>query len=476
MSLRIFIGFLLAILLRPETSHARIELPSLGEASSAVISTQQERELGQSWLRSFRSQAEVLQDPLIQEYVEDMLKSMAQYAPLEDRRLDVLIVENASLNAFAVPGGVIGVHTGLFMHADSEAAFASVMAHEISHLSQRHFARSVAERQTSARATMAGVLASVLLAATVGGDAALAAISATQAASLESGLKYSRQNEQEADRIGIELLNSANYNPEAMTDMFEAMLKATRYTGYQAPEYLRSHPLTESRVNDAGARARRYAKRYYASSDVYPLIRARAEVLHSGSPEQAVQKFRARLELEDTDVDQYALALALVNAFQLKPAFEIAEPLCQQEPTNKYYNSLCVQLLSSFGDYEQASDLLNQLIVKNPSSYALQMSKAQLKNQAGEFDEAADILEQLSRERPNDAQVFYEFAETLGLAGRILDLHKARANYFLLVGGFERAIRQLQFAKKEVQGNSIELAILDERISQAARLRSSEQL
>lgn len=467
--------FALLFLVLSISTQAEIKLPSMGEASSAIISLEQERELGQSWLRAFRAQSDLNNDYLLQEYVENLLLDMVRYSNMEDKRIDLVIVDNPSLNAFAVPGGIIGVNTGLFLYARTEAEMASVLAHELSHISQRHFARSVAERKASAVKSLAGLLAGVLLAATAGGDAGLAVLSATQAASLEAGLKYSRQNEQEADRIGMSVLAQAGYDPNAMGHMFESMLKSTRYIGYQAPEYLRTHPLTENRVNDALARARQYPDRFYPQSPIYSLMRARVEVRSSGSPDQAVRKFQKQVEDEATPANRYGLAIAYKNALKLDEARSVAKALYSEDPKNILFGLLYSELISAFGNAKKAEKIILNYLQKRPLSHALNMALANTLNQDARFREAADILALESKRRPKDAAVWYEYAETLGLAGEILELHKARAEYFMLVGAYDRAIRQLQFAKKETSGKPIETSVLDAKISQAARLRSNSQ-
>ncbi len=454
---------------------ASIELPSMGEASSAVLSLEQERELGQAWLRSFRARTGLNSDYLLQEYVEDLLAEMAIHSAIEDKRLDVLVVDNPSLNAFAVPGGIIGVNTGLFLHATSEAQFASVLAHELSHLSQRHFARSVAESRSSAVTTMAGLLAGIILAATTGSDAGLAAISATQAAALESSLRYSRLHEQEADRIGIEVLARAGYDPNAMAEMFENMLRSTRYTGYQAPEYLRSHPLTESRVSDAVSRARQFPDKYFPESQTYSLMRARVDARESGSPIQAVQKFESLVEESPLPAHRYALALAYQNALRFSEALSIAQQLFEQNADIQPFGLLYADLLNSQGRSAKAVQIVADYLQSHPHSYALNMSMANFLTHDGQYAAAAKILLDQVRLRPNDAVAWYEYSEVLGLAGDILKLHKSRARYFMLTGAFSRAIRQLQLAKKEAADNQTELAIIGEMISEAARLRSSSQ-
>ena len=148
-----------------------LNLPDLGGASGGLISASQEYELGQQWQRVFRARMRTTSDPFIQTYTENLIKSLARYSDLKDKRLDIIVAENPTLNAFAVPGGVVGVHTGLFRYAETEQQFASVMAHELAHLSQRHFARQIDEQKNKSVQNLATLLASVLVLATAGGDA-----------------------------------------------------------------------------------------------------------------------------------------------------------------------------------------------------------------------------------------------------------------------------------------------------------------
>lgn len=463
------------ILLCNSAKAVDIQLPSMGEASSSIISLNQEYALGQSWLKAFRAQADISSDYIIQEYVEEILFEMVRYSDMQDKRLEVVIIDNKSLNAFAVPGGIIGVNTGLFLHAETEAQLASVLAHELSHISQRHFARSVEEQKINSTANLVGLIAGLVLAATSGADAGLALLTATQAATLESSLKYSRQNEQEADRIGITVLADAGYDPSAMGAMFEQMLESTKYLGYQAPEYLRTHPLTENRVNDALSRSQQYPRKYYEEPDDYKLVRARIDVAESGSPDQRVAKYKALEEREPTDAHRYGLALAYLDTLRFTEAKELAKTLYKGTPGNRYFGLLYAKTLGLSGEAEQAEDIIKGYLNQYPNSYSLNMAFVGLLNQSTKFSQSVEILKRMTRSRPNDSAVWYQYSETLGLAGEILELHKARAEYFMLVGAFDRAIRQLQFAKTEAKGDQIELAIIDQKISKAARYRSSYQ-
>ena len=306
-----------------------VSLPELGDSASSTFSNQQEYELGRAWLKMFRSQVRTVTDPLLQDYAEYLVYKLAAVSQLKDRRLEVVVIDNPTINAFAVPGGVVGLHNGALLSADTEAQLASIIGHELAHLSQRHFARGVEQQQRSALPTMAGMLGALVLAATTRGDAGMAAMAATQAAAQQNQLRFSRENEQEADRIGMDTLTKADYDPNAFASMFEKMLAANRYVGRNPPEFLLTHPLTESRVSDARNRARDYPRKVYVDNLDYQLMRARVEVHLASNNSEALKKFKARMKGQSRTVeaDQYGLALAYMQAGQLKDAREQLTPL-----------------------------------------------------------------------------------------------------------------------------------------------------
>jgi predicted Zn-dependent protease len=229
-------------------------LPDLGDGG--VVPAGQEYYLGRAWLMSFRRQVPLVNDPILQEYLEALVYRLAETSELKDRRLEIVIIDNASINAFAVPGGVVGVHNGLIAKSENEAQLASVLTHELAHISQRHFSRGVESRQNASVPTMAGLLGGLVLVATGAGDAGIATMMGTQAAVQQNQLRFSRQNEQEADRIGMQNLERSGMDPNATAGMFEVMQATSRRYGSNPPEFLLSHPLTENRIADARKRAR----------------------------------------------------------------------------------------------------------------------------------------------------------------------------------------------------------------------------
>lgn len=454
----------------PLAAANEFNLPVLGDATSGVISLQQEYELGRAWLRAFRSRVQTLDDPELQIYLEELLHDLAAHTSLDNPRLELVVINNPTMNAFAVPGGVVGTHTGLFRFADSEDQLASVLAHELAHLSQRHFARRVQNQRASSIGTMAGLLAGVILAATVGGDAGMAAITTTQAMALDNALRYSRQNEQEADRIGIETLYRAGRNPAAVSEMFERMLATTRFTGQRPPEFLLTHPLTESRVADARNRINNYPARQYPKSTQYELMRVRAMIHMDRNPQNSINRFRNELEGQNMSqtAASYGLALSLSRAGNHSLAWKTLTPLLSSDPDNLTLQLAAVQLEQASEKYEDALGRLASLETLHKKNYALQRARAEVMLKARDYNGSQKTLEGLSRQRPSDPDVWYQLAEVSGLAGDIVAVHKARAEYFINIGVFDQARQQLTFARKLVGSNYQQGAILDQRLKEVA--------
>ena len=281
-----FLAFVLALLLSaavlvvtaPKSgANDGLKIPNLGATSSNLFSIASERRLGNLWLKVFRAQAPVLDDPLLYDYIENLIFELVVHSQLQDRSIQLVIVDNPTINAFAVPGGIIGVHNGLLHHAQTEDELASVLTHEIAHISQRHFARRQQQARDQAPFSVAGLIAGLVLAATAGSDAGLAAMTATQAAAQDSMLRYSRANEAEADRIGLTTLVASGRDAHAAADMHERMLAAYRlYTVNRLPEFLRTHPISEKRIADMRNRARKSAKVIRPASFDFELMQARS--------------------------------------------------------------------------------------------------------------------------------------------------------------------------------------------------------
>lgn len=430
-----------------QDQNPRNRLPDLGASTGGLIAEAKESRLGQMWLKMYRGRVLTSQDPLLFDYTMSLLNELASHSDLKDPELRLIITPNPNLNAFAVPGGVVGVNTGLFLYSETEDQLASVLAHELAHLSQRHYARGVEQQKQSTLPTLAATLGSILLAATVGGNAGMAALTATQAKSMENRMRFSRRNEQEADRLGLQTMVRADRNPRASAEMFENMLQATRYYK-RPPEFLLSHPLSERRIADARNRARRFPEKQYDSPLAFYLMKARVKLAHEKNMGLAAKQFRSELDGDSESIvaSRYGLALALIRNGQPQDAKQHVTLLLKKHPNQLAFLLADAERLAAAENYEQAIQQLKTLLNEHPTNHAANMALAEVLMKAGHYTQAELVLSAESQRQPEDEHVWYLLAEIQGLTGNILELHQARAEYFILNGVFDKARTQLQNA------------------------------
>lgn len=454
-----------SLMVNPFSSHAEIELPSLGDTSSIMISPVQEKILGQRWLRAYRSQVPTSSDPLIINYLEQIFARLLPYSQLDDKRIDLVVAQNNTLNAFAVPGNIIGVHTGLLNYAKTENQLVAVLAHEMGHLSQRHYARRLELQKNMMMPMLAGMLAGLVLAANSNSDAGMAAIMGTQAAAQQKSLAFSRQNEQEADRIGMQTMIQAGLDPHAAADMFEEMVRANRLNR-RPPEYLLTHPVSETRVADARNRAMQYPRKQAIDDSEFQLMRTRVRVDAAETPQIAARMFKSELDKESNypDASRYGWALALTKASQFEAAREALAPLLEKEPERITYQIMRADIEIAAERYKAGLGIIEEQLQQYPDSYPLIIRHAEALMKAGIYQQCADILDRYSRKRSNDDYVWYLLAEVNGLAGNILGVHEARAEYFILNGVYDRAQIQLRNALKLTQGSGYRTALIEDRL------------
>ena len=439
-------------------------LPSLGDSSSSIISPEQEHQLGRAWLSVLRGQVRQLEDPLLKDYVETSVYRLTESSQLNDRRLEFIILASPELNAFAAPGGIIGVNGGLLMHAQTEAEYASVMAHELAHLSQRHFARGLEAQKRMQVPFMAAMLAGVIAAAAGGGDIGMAAILSPQAAAIQEQRRFSRQNEQEADRIGLLNLHKAGFDPRAMPSLFERLMRQYRFDS-MPPEFLLTHPVSESRIADTRNRAEQYSDgQGTVDSLYYQLIRARLQLTFEGTSGLALKRFRNQLN-EDPSLDsaRYGLVLALIRSNQLAEAQTHLDQLLEKVPNSIIYNLAAVDLEISRSQFKQANARVDKLLQRHPTNFPLLSAKYEVQLKQKDIAGAGKTINQLLKQRPNDPDIWFEVAEIRGLANDIIGLHEARAEFYARVGDYTQAIEQLDYARRRASNNFPRAARIDAR-------------
>lgn len=446
-------------------------LPNLGDASSAVVSYEQEYRLGRAWLRQLRSQAPIIHDPLVFDYLYNLVYRLAAASDIEEPDLEMVLINSADINAFAVPGGVMGFNGGLLLNARTEDEVAGVIAHELAHLSQRHFARGVERSQQTAWMNLAALLASIAIAATAGGDAGIAALATTQAASIDSQLRFSRANEQEADRIGMQTLVRAGMNPEAMADFFEALQRNMRYYGELPPEFLLTHPVTESRITDARSRAAQLPAKSSSDSLEFHLMKMRLEVEFArdvsakiNDLEQQKQNSSAFLE-----VNEYGLSCAYLKSNQLDKSLETIDRLLAKRPNRITYLASKAEILNKAGRYPDAINLMEKALAYSPGNYSLSVQYADALTMGGAAEKAVSVLRDQLTGRETQPLLWFMMAEAHGKTGNRLGVYQAKAEYYFLYGYTQRAIEQLQYALPLAREDFQVTARIGDRISEMQR-------
>ena len=454
-------------------------LPAIGGTGGGLIAGQQEADIGRQVLVSLRRSAPQITDPLVFNYLSAILYRLVPSAPLQNRDLTLALIDDPAINAFAVPGGIIGVNGGLFLFARTEQQFASVLAHELAHLSQRHFARRLEQQQASAPLAIAGLIAGIVLTAVTQSDIGIAAIAGTQALAVQNRLEYSRANEQEADRVGLDILANAGLDPRGMPEMFEIMARKSRLQGNRVPEYLSTHPLTQSRVADTQNRAKQYPLERIEDSPEYHLIRARLQVHYATSTAAAIDSFRAALnQLKNTSASasndisntaiRYGLAVAYIEDGQYAEAETLLNQLLLANPGRITFQVTLAQSLIAARHLTEARALLVRALARNPGNYPITHTLAQLELTSDNGAAAAELLSQLARNKPQQEHLWFQLAEAEGMARNIVGVHRAKAEYDALMGNLESAQRQLRQAQEKLAAGSPMRQIVTERLSTIA--------
>ena len=447
------------------------ELPTLG--GSGLLAEQQEEEIGRRVLVQLRRNAPLLSDPVLTEYLEESVYSIIPHAPLEDRTVTLVAIDDPSLNAFAVPGNIVGVHAGLFLSAQSEHEFAAVMAHEIAHLSQRHYARRLEQQERNTPLTIAGILAGIILTAATGSQAGIATIAGTQALAIDSMLRHSRAHEQEADRLGLNLLSKAGYDPAGMPAMFDRMLRQARLQGNRPPEYLSTHPLTESRVSDTRARVEDYRdQESYGESLAYHLVRNRLRVRYASDLGNAEGLFRQQFEQSEGQARaaaRYGLAHTLIEAGRPNEALPHLKALLADNEGYIIYVAELGRALRESGDDQKAIALLEKHLERHPGNLTLTRTLADTCMKANTPERAARLYERLAREYGDDPTLWKDLAEAHGRAGNVVEVHRARGEQNLLLGDPRAAVREFRQALDRAGNNHTRIELLRQRLGEANR-------
>ena len=427
-------------------------LPQLGDRVSGVVSNDQEKIIGNEFLKQVYSQAPLISDPLIQEYSELLVYRLSEYSQVKDRNFNVLLIDDDSLNAFAAPGGVIGINGGLFLNAQNEGQFASVITHELAHLSQRHFARNILNSQDNNIASVLVMVSAVAAAVATNNPTAFMA---GPAFLQQQSLRYSRLFEREADRVGFNNLINAEYDPSSMGEMFEQMAKLRRLAGDKIPEFLLTHPISSSRVTDAFNAADQVETPFNTKDSLnYQLIRGRLQIRYEDIPLNSVRKIKGLLKKNpSSNENRYALSIAYKISGQHKDALKTIDSLIIENPKNLILNNTKAEILLDEGKSQDALRLVNAFLNISPKNYPLSVLKAKILAYDKKLFAAEELIRDQLLRRNNDPYLWLYLSEVQRDSKNVIGYHQSRAEYYLLLGQYEDALNQLQFALKLTENN-----------------------
>lgn len=440
------------------------DLPDLGDVAAAEMSPLAERRLGESIIREIRSRdAAYLDDAEVEDYIGGLGRRLVTASGSPNQEFEFFVVRDPTLNAFALPGGFIGVHTGLILAAEAESELASVLGHEIAHVTQRHIAQLVSKQGQASMVMLASLLVAVL-AARSNSQISEAAVAAGQAGVIQSQLGYTRDFEREADRLGLQTLEGAGFDVRGMPSFFERLQRGGRLYENNAPSYLRTHPLTTERISDMGNRVAQMRYRQVPDSADFGFVRAKLRVA-AASPADAVREFETLLAKSDDDpAARYGLARALLAAGRVDDASKAYETLRRDAPPSPFIETLGAELKLAARNGDAAVRLLEAAQTRFPDSRSLRYARIDALLQAGRNAEAASTARAGAQRRAGDVRMWALLARAESALGHRTAGHRAQAEVYALQGALLAAIEQLEIARRAGDGDFYELSAVDARM------------
>ena len=439
--------------------------------SATVISPLQEQRLADQIMREVLSSGEVVSDVEITDYVTNLGLRLAANGPDKRQPFKFFVVRDNSINAFALPGGVIGVHTGLIVAASNESEVASVLGHEIGHVVQHHLARMLAEQKRDTVTNLAA-LGLAILASFANPQLGSGAITAVSAGALQKQLNFTRENEREADRVGLQILDSAGFDTRAMPAFFETLQKGTRFIDGTAPSFLRTHPLTTERIADVRGRAERLPYHQVADSVEFQYVRAKL-LASLGNPSQAVELFQGNLQEKrytSEAAQHYGLALAFMRKNNLAEADKQLAWLRANAPRHAMIETLAANIAVGHNRPEQTAKVYMAALARFPDYRALIHGYAEYLLTSGQPDKALKFIAEKRPLYPDDPH-FYELeSQAYTAQGKDLLRHQAQGEAYFRRYDIPKAVEQMDLAVKAKDGDFYQSSIVEARLTQLKQL------
>lgn len=471
---RLLLGLLCLSLAVPTLA---LDLPNIGDPAERLITPDQERQLGEAFMRRLRQQVPFVDDPELSAYVSGLGNRLVANSDTPEQHFTFFIVKDDAINAFAAPGGFIGTHSALILTARNESELAGVLAHEIAHVTQKHLVRAYDSASRMGLPMAAALLAAILI-GTQSSQAGQAAIMSVQAGAIQQQINFTRGNEKEADHIGMQTLARSEFDPRGMPGFFERLQKNTRLYGDGLPPFLSTHPVTTDRVAESMARAEQLRPRQTQDSLNFYLAQAKLRVLTTADPKQAFAYFNQ----PNTDpplpeaARAYGQALALAGSGDYAAARATLARLRKTDPDRIAYPLALAQLEMSAGRNDAALEQYRTLLRLYPTNTMLVEGSVQALLNVGRHGEARQLLEAARRRQTRpDPNLYLLLAKAATGMRREADAHEAMAEYYYLNGQTFEAVEQLTLASRIPGQDFYQASRIEARLQELEALALEEK-
>lgn len=435
------------------TANTAVDLPDMGESIDRFLSAAEEQQLGEAFMRNVRRSLSVMDDIQITRYINSLGQRLATFSNQPQRGFSFFVVDDPNINAFAGPGGYIGINAGLILAAQDEDELAAVIAHEIAHVTQRHLARAYENTNDMSLPMTAAIIAAIVLGNQPGmGQLSEATIASAAAGSIQKQINFTRSNEQEADRIGMQILSQAAYDNDAMQRFFTRLLQQNQYQEDASLEFLRTHPLTINRIAGSislqvNTSAHTLAKNKSSAHEYFLMMQHRIRVFISTNSAQLSDYYASQSDA--SNANKYGKALAATRLRQYQAADKILADLLTDSPDNLQYLLAKIENEITRGDAQQAVALLSNKLRLYPNDIALSILYAQALLKDGQYINARDLLRKFIYKVKPTPLLFSLLAESEGKSNNVVAAHQALAEYYFLNGDSVSALKQIDLALQQ---------------------------
>ncbi len=447
---------------------APLNLPDMGNSAETIMSPEEARRLGENFIRQARQSLEIIDDPDINAYVQSLGNQLAAGSLQTSYGFHFFVIKDPSINAFAVPGGYIGIHSGLILATEEEGELASVIAHEIAHVTQHHIERSFEAGNKINIPALAAIITALILAGQ-NPELGQAALAASVAGSAQASLSFSRAHEQEADRVGIEKMVAAGFDPRHMPRFFERLQKSTRFGDLYAPEFLQTHPVTLNRIADTRNRAETFNNPARPHNVQFLLTQEKLRVMTAPDPIRLIADYDNRLKsnsVRDPLVLHYGYALALTRNQEYDQARKVLRNLTQEDPNRIAFQLALAETELSLQSYPKALAIYKELLKNYPGHDGITKKYATAMIVTGDFKNAVSLLRSHSLAHPDSPQTFHLLAQAQENVGDLAAAHQSLSQYFYLNGYTYLAVEHLNMALRQPKLDPIQAQTLQARVDE----------